>query len=356
MKRSSLTSASNEAGFTLLEILIAISILAFITVIVVNITQNASDTMERTSEVNKNNLQIETAMSRFEWDFSQIYSPLYFSSRMQMPQGGAYGGGGVAGGDVGGADAGGGGQALTPELQNYYDQLNMRFQQNEHFVGVSKEGLPIPRFFAPEKDVFEFYTSSNRRKVENTKQSNFAWVRYALETQEEDPQKERPPGMPTSLRSLVRYFTADDPYNPKRINPEDDKVKGAVLLQNVEALEFQFWDPARKKWDTGLRSIQNGESILRGIRIILTWYDDTGNKRTAERVFRNLWPANPPQDPVSNTGGGAAGASGGVAAGANAGANAGADGGSVAGVNGGAAAGVNGGVAAGTSGSEDGEE
>jgi prepilin-type N-terminal cleavage/methylation domain-containing protein len=73
-----------QSGFTLLEILIAITLLAFITLGVVNITENAALTMERTGEINKNNLQAETAFSRFEWDFSQIYSPLYFSTIMNI--------------------------------------------------------------------------------------------------------------------------------------------------------------------------------------------------------------------------------------------------------------------------------
>jgi prepilin-type N-terminal cleavage/methylation domain-containing protein len=84
MKRFNLTSVSNDRGFTLIEILIAITIMAFMTMGVVSITQNAADTMDRTTVLNKNNLQIETALSRFEWDFSQIYSPMYFSSVLNL--------------------------------------------------------------------------------------------------------------------------------------------------------------------------------------------------------------------------------------------------------------------------------
>jgi prepilin-type N-terminal cleavage/methylation domain-containing protein len=322
MKKYNSTSASNQSGFTLLEILIAITLLAFITLGVVDITDNAAATKERETARNANNLQIETAMSRFEWDFSQIYSPLYFSTVMNL-NGNANmaNNGGVNGGDQGGdiagvvagvtsganagAQQGAQGGAISPYLQQYYEQLVQRFERNEHFSAVSKEGYPIPRFYAPEKNIFEFFTTSNRRKLENQKQSHFAWVRYALAEQQDLPNDEEENAkIPKSLKSFVRYYTSDDPYSDKRINIDDaDRIKGAVLLRNVESLEFQYWDYQRRKWETSLRTIAQGESLIRGVRILITWYDSFGNKRTASRIFRTHWPMVVPQDqPVTAAG------------------------------------------------------
>lgn len=328
MNVSNSTSASNQSGFTLLEILIAISLLAFITIGVVNITDNAAQTKDRTTAINENNLQIETAMQRFEWDFSQIYSPLYFSTVMnfnqnnQMVTAGAQGGdtsgvqGNASGGQGGGQQGAQGGFLQSAALSQYYETLVQRFERNEHFMAVSKEGIPIPRFYAPEKNVIEFFTSSNRRKVENQKQSHFAWVRYALANQEQTEEEEQNTNIPKSLKSLVRYFSADDPYGEKRLNVDDaEKVKGAVLLRNVESLEFQYWDYQRRRWETSLRSIQGGESLIRGIRVLITWYDSFGNKRTASRIFRTHWPMVVPQDQATTPppqGGQAAGAQGNV--------------------------------------------
>lgn len=303
MKKFNSTLVSNSKGFTLLEILIAIVLLAFVVIGVVNVTENAFQTKERTTEINKNNLQIETAMSRFEWDFSQIYSPLYFSRVMNLNQNvntfsnteGAQGGnqGAIQGGAQGTAQSG-----FNPNLQQYYEQLITRFERNEHFQSVSQEGIPIPRFYSPDKTVFEFFTSSNRRKTENTKQSHFAWVRYALADQEPAPDDaETAVTLPPGLKSFVRYFSADDPYSDKRLNIEDaDRVKGAVLLKNVESLEFQFWDFKRRKWENSLKSIQDGENLIRGVRILLSWYDSQGHKRTTTRIFRSHWPMVTPED------------------------------------------------------------
>lgn len=338
-------SASDQKGFTLLEILIAIVLLAFITFGVVSITENAVNTKDRTTETNQNNLQIETAMSRFEWDFSQIYSPLYFSTIMNFQnannlgnqggdnsgqQSGAESGvnSGQQSGQQSGAQQGAQGGAMSPYLQQYYEQLVTRFERNEHFSSVSKEGMPIPRFYAPEKNIFEFFTTSNRRKVENQKQSHFSWVRYQLANQEQTKEEEENPAIPKSLKSLVRYTSSDDPYNDKRIDPEDiERVKGAVLLRNVESLEFQYWNFQRRKWETALRNIPQGENIVRGIKVMITWYDSTGNKRSSARIFRTHWPMVSPVDQATTTI--QSGAQAGVQAGDNSGAQAGLNGGFV---------------------------
>jgi prepilin-type N-terminal cleavage/methylation domain-containing protein len=331
MKKFSSTSASNEAGFTLIEILIAVVLLAFITFGVVGITENAINTKERTTEVNKNNLQIETAMGRFEWDINQIYSPLYFSTIMNLNNqtnlantSGSQGGeiGGVPGTTQTAAGAQAGAQAgiVSPYLQQYQEQLIQRFERNEHFSSVSKEGYPVPRFYAPDKSTFEFFTSSNRRKLQNQKQSHFAWVRYALAEQEQTTAEEENSAIPKSLKSFVRYFSADDPYSDKRIDIEDEeRVKPGVLLRNVESLEFQYWDFQKRKWETSLRSIPQGENIIRGVRVLITWYDSTGAKRSTTRIFRTHWPMVAPQDqpgaaanPIGTPAGVQGGAPGGI--------------------------------------------
>ena len=318
MKRFNLTSVFNNRGFTLIEILIAITILAFMTMGVVSITQNAADTMERTTVLNKNNLQIETALSRFEWDFTQIYSPLYFSSLMNLA-------GNANDADSDGRDDNTGKQITqatppSPALQEYYQRLIQRFDQNQHFKAVSREGLPVPVFYSPDKTIFEFFTSSNRRKMENTKQSHFGWVRYSLgdaikrsKDEEDDKSELIPPG----LRTLVRYYNADDPYDDKRIDPEDaEHVKAAVLLENVESLEFQFWNMTSRKWETNLKSAPGAENTIRGIKLLITWYDSTGYKRSVSRIYRNHWPMEVPQDNVvaaPPTTAGAGGTTGGTA-------------------------------------------
>lgn len=312
----------SQRGFTLIEILIAITIMAFMTMGVVSITQNSADTMERTTTLNKNNLQIETALSRFEWDFSQIYSPLYFSTVMNLGSADQFGNAGDPDGD--GIDQNGKAitpTAISPELQAYYQRLVQRFEQNLHFSAVSVEGLPIPRFYSPDKNHFEFFTSSNRRKIQNTRQSHFAWVRYSLGEAIQRPDEEKNPAIPQGLKTLVRYYQADDPYDDKRIEPENSQqVKGSVLLEDVESLEFLFWDSKARKWESNLKTIQGGENALRGVKLTVVWYDSTGFKRNVSRIYRNHWPMVVPVDTTAApqaTAGASGGTSGGQSTGNN---------------------------------------
>lgn len=278
--------SNRQKGFTLLEILIAIVILSFITFGVVQITDNAVNTKERTLLINENNLQIETALARMDWDFSQAFSPLYFSSPMTFSN-----------------------QQVSNEnvevnsqqnyINMYREQLRSRFQVSQNFNSISSEGILIPRYYAPEKDIFEFMTTSNRRKIQNTLQSHFTWIRYSLEAATIDPEIERNEKIPSNTKSLVRFIANSDPWSDNRIDTEDpEKVKKAVLLENVESLEFQYWDLERRKWETSLRNIKNGENLIRGVKMLIVWYDDSGNKRELTKIFRTHWPL---VTPIINT-------------------------------------------------------
>jgi prepilin-type N-terminal cleavage/methylation domain-containing protein len=318
------STSVSDRGFTLIEILIAITLLAFITMGVVSVTQNAFDTKDRTTELNKSNLQIETAMSRFEWDFTQIYSPLYFSKIMPLNGADPYAAQPVdANGDgiddnsnrkLADIQADAQANAQNPAMQEYLQRLQTRFENNENFSGINMDGMPVPRFYSPEKSIFQFFTSSNRRKLENTKQSHYGWVRYQLvDDNDSDVDENKNPKIPSNLKNLVRYFNPNDPYDDKRMDPingfEANKVKGATLMKDIESMEFQFWDLNRRKWEPSLKNIEQGENIIRGVKITIVHYDSFGEKRTSIRTFRNHWPLVVPLDSPTRPSGSATGSS-----------------------------------------------
>ena len=69
-----------QNGFTLIEVIISITLLALMMVYMVNIIDNSIKTKESVLAEDKDFMQIETALARFDLDFSQIYSPLFFSA------------------------------------------------------------------------------------------------------------------------------------------------------------------------------------------------------------------------------------------------------------------------------------
>ena len=207
-------------GFSLIEVMVAIAILSFIVMAIVSVTGSSQDTAVRVVEEDRQILQVETAMSRLEWDISQIYSPLYFSHAME-PTG------------------------LNETQGQAYNQMIEGYATNPRFAFPSYEGLPVPIYASEDKNSFTFFTTSNRRKFRNVKQSHFAWVRYSLKDPAEvgspregeigEEEEEEETGM-----VLTRKFVAEDVFNQEEIQWDD--VKSQALLRNIEKLVFEFWN------------------------------------------------------------------------------------------------------------------
>jgi len=300
MNQSSSTWRS-EAGLTLLEIMISIVLLSFVMLGVVAIIDNSQNTKDRTVQLDRDNLQIETAMARIEWDFSQIWSPLYYSRKFQGN--------------------------LDPQNNPGIEEVSYLYEGHPRFIGPSQEGLPIPRFQLRDKSDLIFLTTSNRRKLEDQRQSYFMWVRYYLDdiTIEADGEGEE-----RTTKALLRQTFSDDPWAKEELAFEN--TRSATLLENVESLEFAFWSPSTRKWETNLQSIVDGESLLRGVQISLKWKDSGNIERETIRWLRPYWPSVVPQDPLPNVnagvqGGALAGAQGGTTGGTTTGTQGGEDGG-----------------------------
>lgn len=263
-----------ERGFSLIEVMIAIAILAFIVMAIVSVTGSSQDTALRVVEEDSQVLQVETAMSRIEWDVSQMYSPLYFSHPMEPAE-------------------------LNENVGQVYNQVIEGFSTNRRFAFPSYEALPVPSYTVEDKNTFTFFTTSNRRKFKNTKQSHFAWVRYELSDpatvgslpEERDPLAgdEEPEGM-----VLTRKFMPDNVFSKEEI--QWDRVKSQVLLRGVEKLVFEFWNEETRKWTDNIATIKEGLHLVRGVKLNLEWIDPDGIKRTFIRVFRPLFPNFEPEN------------------------------------------------------------
>ena len=256
-----------QKGFTLMEVMIAIAILSFILVAVISVTDSSQETALRVVEEDRSVLQVETALSRFEWDVSQAYSPLYFSHAME-PTG------------------------LTENEGEVYNQMVDKYTTNSRFAFPSYEALPVPTNTLQEKKTLTFFTTSNRRKFKNSKQSHFAWVRYDLVDPadapsfgaEEDPLEEKE----EQGQVLIRKFLPSDVFSPEEIHWDD--IKSQVLLRNVHKLVYEFWNPETKKWTDNLTTIKDGNHRIHALRVNMEWLDTDGFERKFIRVFRPLFP------------------------------------------------------------------
>lgn len=251
------TLVKNSNGFTLIEVLIAILLLAFISLYTYKMIDSSTDTKERVLKEDRSLVQTLTAISRIDTDVSQLYSPLYSYSK--------------------------GNPAADP---------NLIYQENASskglFDGKAKNGMIIPQFQSEDKSTLVFFTASNRRKMADAKDSRYTWVKYSMRPSEKDPEEQDDRNLNTTGHNeLIRQTIATNIYG-NELNWSDAKVQ--VLLTQVKSIEFSFWDERTKKYTTSIQDLNENKNLIRSIKLNLSWVDDQNHEQKIEKIFRVLYP------------------------------------------------------------------
>ncbi len=264
-----LKKLKKQHGLTLLEVLIAITILTFLSIQIYNMLGSGIETKDRILNDSNKLLQVETALNRMDLDITGLYSPIFFSN------------------------------LYKPELQAPNSETldpAANFLASDKFPTISTRFIPVPIFENPESNSIVFFSSVNRRKIKNSKQSNFVWIKYALRTNEKEDAN------PDAPYELIRYYSANDPYYPRF---EWDTIKPHILLNNIKSLKFFFWDSIDKKFEDSIRGLNKIDSYApQSIKVLLTW-NYSGEELEIEQIFRPLWPFFDPNNDlqVQNTAG-----------------------------------------------------
>ena len=261
-----------QDGFTLIEVLIAITLLSAVMIGIITLTDNTFDTADRVIREDEERLALETAFSRMEWDLSQLYTPLYFSHLLK-PEG------------------------MSEDEGEIYNSIIDKYQRNSRFNLLSYDYIPVPLFKIEDKTTLTVFTNANRRKLENLKQSNFAWIQYSLEPNDE----EIPEGIEQttakevqSSKMLIRKIQNSNVYGSSQI--EWDKIKSQVLFRKVNKLKYEFWNKETDKWTDNIELIKNGANHIKGIKVTMDYYDQDNLEKTTVRIFRPLYPDFEPED------------------------------------------------------------
>lgn len=243
--------ALNQRGFTLIEVLISIVLLSFLMVYVYRIINDSVNTKDTITQEDRELMGIERALDRIASDFTQIYSPLYFSPLQKV---------------------------YKKNRDSDFDENNKvnQFPVNDLFPLLSHNGHPVPEFQSPAKSTFIFLSTANRRRLENTKEARFVWIRYKLVSDEKS----------RGGNTLVRNF---EPFNIYGENFYFDDKKDEVILRNIKNLAFEYWDPVKKKWAGGLREIGNSKYSLALIKVDMEWIDANDEVYEYSRTFRQYW-------------------------------------------------------------------
>lgn len=238
-----------EAGFTLLEILLAIAVLSVMMLLIFTLTTESTNTIDRVMAEDREFMQVETAMAIIDRDFSNIYNPLYFEVEKKN---------------------------TTEDGQAYKEESGY-----QNFDGETYRGKIIPVINTADKEQLSFMTAGHQRRIENAKQSNYAWVRYSLESV---PAEERKEKAKETFR-LLRQYTADNPYS----NDLDwEKVKAHILLDNLSKLTFSYWDSKKKAYISSLADLSENQKTSLIMRLEFTWIDRNDLENQVVRTFRVL--------------------------------------------------------------------
>jgi prepilin-type N-terminal cleavage/methylation domain-containing protein len=251
----SLLATNNQSGFTLIEVLIAIVLLAFVSLYTFKMVSTSTDTKEAVVKEDQTIVQTLTAVARLDSDFSQIYTPLTSSSKVSP---------------------------LTDNYANYSDTLN----SNTLYDGKTKNGKLIPQFQSTDKSTVIFFTAANRRKVQDTKESRFVWVKYSLRKMEKEDNADE-----TIKREgeyeLIRQTITTNLYG----NDLDwSEAKAQVLMEHIKNLEFSFWDVKNKKFSTSILDLNENKNYPRSLKMNLTWIDENNHEQIITKTFRPLSP------------------------------------------------------------------
>ncbi len=250
----------DESGFSLLEILIAMALLAIMMTSIVTITSTGIDTKDKVLAEDNEFTQVETALNRISDDFYQIYSPIYYSNAEKGPK-------------------------RSDNEEEGFPKI--KFTPSEKFPSISDKGQPIPATLSPDKQTLIFFSTANRRKMKNSKESNFAWIKYSLRTTEGEKNPEAP-------YELVRYVDTKNVFDS---NFKFDDLKPSVMLKNIKSMEISYWDKGKKKFEDSLRYLNQDSLALAGIQIELTWINKNKNEKTIKRILIPEWQApKPPAD------------------------------------------------------------
>lgn len=248
------TPFQHSAGFTLIEILIAIAILSFMALGVFNIVSQSSDTAEKVTLEDQEFVQIVGALKKIDRDFSSIYSPLYFSPPMGVAQ-----------------------RIDRDDYNKRPDELpsNQKYKEHDLYDGTTEDGHPIPAIFYEKNTEIIFFTSAHKRKYENEKESNFSWVRYFVASNPDDAE----------LNILYRQEIAENIYDREL---DWSNTPAFALLGNIAKIDFFFWDSKKKEWSDSIS--EESKYLGKAIKIQLIWIDQNRSENLVNKTYRILWP------------------------------------------------------------------
>lgn len=250
----------NKNGFTLVEVLIAIVLLGFVSLYTYKMVDSTTETKDQVLKEDQLMMQTLTAMNRIDNDISQAYSPLYAFTKSQPTA------------------------SLDGQGQDNYSQQ----EPSQTFDGRTKNGLLIPQFISDDKSSIQIFTTANRRKMADSKESRYAWVKYSLQSSADE--EDRKNGGYDLVRQILPVNIYGKEVTGILKDPHSEQARTQVILTHIKSLEFSFWDERTKKYVSSLQDLNENKNLIRSIKLDMVWVDENHNEQKIEKNFRILYP------------------------------------------------------------------
>lgn len=251
----------SQQGFSLLEVLVGLFLITFISLGMVSTIDTVSSGLDTLSSEDPPYYQVESFFQRIQQDLNSLYTPLYFTVEEQKTKD----------------------SKSSREQENVYDK-------SETFPKVANNSEPIPVVQNPEKNTFIFLVNNHRRVLKNSKQANFAWIKYSIKANDNLPEDE---GLKEYPNVITRAVISENIYAPQF---DWSNIKEVPILPNVKSLTFSFWKKdegsvgIKGKFLDNIELLNNEKSMPRLFKVTVVWKNPGSEEREFNRVFRVNWP------------------------------------------------------------------
>jgi prepilin-type N-terminal cleavage/methylation domain-containing protein len=230
-KRS--TSQDSSAGFTLLEVLVAIFILTFISLGIFQATTQTYGLRQTLSEEGDFYNEIRLSMNIVQRDVTSLYSPIYVDPKYNPTP-----------------TASSSPPPFTQQTSNPANPVDPTLAQTYDYwePAIDSMGVRPSRFVGTEKKI-SFVANSHVRVYKETPESEFSTITYDLAKDDTNPE----------LQMLVKTESTDAfTLDPRHADPY---IRTYALLHGIKKFAYRFYrkdkDEWGPKWDTDIDEFKN---------------------------------------------------------------------------------------------------
>jgi prepilin-type N-terminal cleavage/methylation domain-containing protein len=241
---------TNRAGFTLIEVLIALFILALIGATTAKAVVDAAKLREVLRDETEFASEFRTSIAFIERDLNQVFNPRWYLPADFKPLDPYNNTAQVAPAE--------GSNGTPPPKTLSVEEINRKtrgiaFQPTDYWGPVlDPTGIRASRFQG-KIDSFSFLSSSHTRIYQQKKESIYSKIKYELIKQPNNPNlSDEQNAKFSSLRALVKIenthaFEFEDPKDGHFIN-------NYVILNNIKSIKFSYYKKGEKdtlkEWDS----------------------------------------------------------------------------------------------------------